>query len=67
MIPYCSNIFTEMRSLSGYVQRNVLNSTFPALYVVFFSILEGNAKGLCHSDPDSFTRHETSRLIIFLS
>ena len=40
---HSSNIFKEMESLSSNVRRNVLNSTYPALYVVFFSILEGNA------------------------
>jgi len=58
---HCSNIFTEMRSLSGYVQRNVLNSTFPALYVVFFSILEGNAKEKTWLEQHRKTLHITDQ------
>ena len=37
-----SQIFKEMASLTTEVRRTVLNSTYSALYVVFFSILEGN-------------------------
>ena len=33
-----------MNNLSCNVRREVLNSTYPALYVVFFSILEGNTR-----------------------
>ena len=33
-----------MNDLSCNVRREVLNSTYPALYVVFFSILEGNTR-----------------------
>ena len=37
-------IFQEMGMLSTNVRKEVLNSTYPALYVVFFSILEGNTR-----------------------
>merc|ERR1712142_312668 len=37
-------IFQEMGQLSTNVRKEVLNSTYPALYVLFFSILEGNTK-----------------------
>ena len=33
-----------MNDLQCNVRREVLNSTYPALYVVFFSILEGNTR-----------------------
>ena len=33
-----------MGQLSTNVRKEVLNSTYPALYVLFFSILEGNTK-----------------------
>ena len=33
-----------MNDLHCNVRREVLNSTYPALYVVFFSILEGNTR-----------------------
>ena len=37
-------IMKEMGVLSSSVRGEVLNSTYPALLVVFFSILEGNTK-----------------------
>lgn len=40
----CHKIFNEMSSLGSEVRSTVLNSTYPALYIVFFSILEGNTR-----------------------
>merc|ERR1719323_802453 len=37
-------IFQELNSLSSSVRGEMLSSTYPALYVVLFSILEGNTK-----------------------
>ena len=34
----------EMASLSVNTRKEMLNSTYPALYVVMFSILEGNTR-----------------------
>jgi len=39
-----NSIFKEMKSLKSDVQRSVINFTYPTLYVVFFSILEGNTR-----------------------
>ena len=33
-----------MGSLSTEVRREILNSTYPALYLVMFSIMEGNTR-----------------------
>lgn len=38
------SIFEEMGLLSTNVRKEVLNSTYPALYVVFYSVLEGNTR-----------------------
>ena len=38
------SIFQEMGELSTDVRKEVLDSTYRALYVVFFSILEGNTR-----------------------
>ena len=37
-----AKMFTELSHLGTDVRRKVLHSTYPALYVLFFSILEGN-------------------------
>ena len=37
-----TDIFQEIGVLSSDVRREVLNSTYPALYVVMWAILEGN-------------------------
>ena len=37
-----AKMFAEMNSLSTDTRRTVLHSTYPPLYVIFFSILEGN-------------------------
>ncbi len=37
-----AKMFTEMNSLGTDVRRILLHSTYPPLYVIFFSILEGN-------------------------
>merc|ERR550539_1869413 len=38
----CVEIYEEMGLLSVDVRREILNSTYPALYVVMYSIMEGN-------------------------
>jgi len=49
------HIFQEMNVLSSSVRGEVLNSTYPALIVVFFSILEGNTKEKTWRDQHSKT------------
>ena len=49
----------EMNDLSCNVRREVLNSTYPALYVVFFSILEGNTRENTWVDQQMKTLHVT--------
>ena len=44
-----------MNVLSSSVRGEVLNSTYPALIVVFFSILEGNTKEKTWRDQHSKT------------
>ena len=39
-----ATVFEELGKLSTEVRRIVLNSTYPALYVVFYAILEGNTR-----------------------
>jgi hypothetical protein len=41
---HTNTIFKEMKSLKTDVRRSVINFTYPTLYVVFFSILEGNTR-----------------------
>ena len=56
-------IFKEMGILSSEVRKMVLNSTYPALYVVFFSILEGNASEVTWLDQHKKTIHITEHHI----
>jgi hypothetical protein len=39
-----NNIFKDMKNLKNDVRRTVINFTYPSLYVVCFSILEGNTR-----------------------
>jgi len=39
-----TEVYEEMASLSVNTRKEMLNSTYPALYVVMFSILEGNTR-----------------------
>ena len=48
-----------MNDLHCNVRREVLNSTYPALYVVFFSILEGNTRETTWVDQQMKTLHVT--------
>ena len=41
----------EMASLSVNTRKEMLNSTYPALYVVMFSILEGNTRYIYKEGP----------------
>ena len=49
------HIFQELNNLTSSVRAEVLSSTYPALYVVFFSILEGNTKEKTWKDQHSKT------------
>merc|ERR1712106_269443 len=40
----CKDVYKEMCLLSSDVRREVLNCTYPALYVVMWAILEGNTR-----------------------
>ena len=59
---HTSTIFKEMGALSTGVRRTILNSTYFALYVVFFSILEGNTREQRLKDQHRKTLHITQRL-----
>ena len=48
-------IFQEMSALSTNVRKEVLNTTYPALYVLFFSILEGNTREKTWKDQHAKT------------
>lgn len=57
---HTKDIYDEMRSLPGdFVRREVLNSTYPALYIVMFSILEGNSGEKTWRDQHNKTLHIT--------
>ena len=53
-------IFQEMNLLSSNVRKEVLNTTYSALYVLFFSILEGNTKEKTWKDQHAKTLQITS-------
>jgi len=55
----CKEIYEEMGMLSSDVRREVLNSTFPALYVVMYAILEGNTREKTWMDQHMKTLHIT--------
>merc|ERR1719410_841519 len=48
-----------MSSLSTEVRREMLNSTYPALYVVMFAIMEGNTRERTWVDQQMKTLHVT--------
>ena len=59
-------IFKEMGVLSSEVRKTVLNSSYPALYVVFFSILEGNSSEATWLEQHKKTIHITEHHIDIL-
>ena len=48
-----------MRGLGTDVRREILNTTYPALYIVMYSILEGNTRELNWVDQQMKTVHVT--------
>ena len=48
-----------MGLLSVDVRREILNSTYPALYVVMFAIMEGNTRETTWVDQQMKTLHVT--------
>jgi len=55
----CKEIYEEMGMLSSDVRREVLNCTYPALYVVMWAILEGNTREKTWMDQHMKTLHIT--------
>lgn len=55
----CVEIYEEMGLLSVDVRREILNSTYPALYVVMYSIMEGNTRENTWVDQQMKTLHVT--------
>jgi len=56
----CKDIYEEMGSVSSEVRREILNSTYPALYVVMWAILEGNTREATWLDQHNKTLHVTN-------
>ena len=54
-----TDIYDEMREMSTDVRREILNSTYPALYVVMYAILEGNSKESTWMNQHKKTLHTT--------
>jgi len=54
-----TEVYEEMASLSVNTRKEMLNSTYPALYVVMFSILEGNTRESSWIDQHKKTIHIT--------
>ena len=55
----CKEIYKEMGQLRSSVRREVLNCTYPALYVVMWAILEGNTREKTWMDQHMKTLHIT--------
>jgi len=55
----CKDVYKEMASLTSEVRREILNSTYPALYVVMWAILEGNTKEKTWMEQHRKTLHIT--------
>ena len=55
----CKEIYEEMGMLSSDVRREVLNCTYPALYVVMYAILEGNTREKTWMNQHMKTLHIT--------
>jgi len=55
----CVDIYEEMGALGTSVQREMLNCTYPALYVVMFAIMEGNTREKTWVDQQMKTVHIT--------
>ena len=53
------DIYEEMGLLSVDVRREILNSTYPSLYVVMFAIMEGNTREKTWVDQQMKTLHVT--------
>ena len=53
------DIYEEMGMLSMEVRREMLNTTYPALYVVMFAIMEGNTRESTWVDQQMKTVHIT--------
>ena len=53
------DIYDEMAALTTDVRREILNSTYPALYLVMFSIMEGNTREKSWIDQQMKTVHVT--------
>jgi len=54
-----TEVYKEMASLSTRTRKEMLNSTYPALYVVMYSILEGNTRERTWIDQHKKTIHIT--------
>jgi len=55
----CKESYQEMNSISSDVRREVLNTSYPALYVVMWGILEGNTQEKTWMDQHKKTLHIT--------
>lgn len=55
----CKEIYEEMGILTSDVRREVLNYTYPALYVVMWAILEGNTRETTWMEQHMKTLHVT--------
>jgi len=55
----CKDVYKEMASLTSEVRREILNSTYPALYVVMWAILEGNTRENTWMEQHRKTLHIT--------
>ena len=56
-----AKMFNEFGNLGTDVRRRLLHSTYPALYVIFFSILEGNTKSSTWIEQQEKTLYITSK------
>ena len=54
-----NTIFKDMKSLKNDVRRTVMNFTYPSLYVICFSILEGNTRERTWVDQHKKTLYTT--------
>ena len=54
-----TDIYDEMREVGTDVRREVLNSSYPALYVVMYAILEGNTREQTWMNQHMKTLHTT--------
>ena len=54
-----TDIYDEMKEMNTNVRREVLNSSYPALYVVMYAILEGNTREQTWMNQHKKTLHTT--------